>query len=1020
MNVIYLASGTILFPALLVSGQVDASDTNVSAGLVATYRAASGSNSVEVCRIEPTIAFYLRPGESPHPRIASGAWQGEWRGHIQVLRAGAYRFSARVVGRLRVRVGERDVLVAIGSTEQAEVIAGPSIELPAGDHVFRAEFTATENAALVQVFWESPSFTREPLPWMVVTHRQADETPQLARSQVQDRGRFLVEEFSCVACHKPGPRDELPKQLGRREGPDLSRVGERAYAGWIYHWLANPQAFRAQAVMPRMFAENAHGEVERYAVARFLVSLGGPLQPARKPPNENDVKNSVRRGERVFGRVGCAVCHAAPDGKKSFAELKHLGSKTTPDKLAQYLQNPLAIDSSGRMPQMSLDGGEANDLARFLCESTDDAIRRDLREPPGPDSVRAVFRELGPDEKESEKFQSLSQDERIVALGRRLVESKGCANCHRIAPGGQVLPPLVTAPAFDVLRNSAKQSAGCLMPANMLQGHNRTAPRYALNAEHRKCIQAFLTEASDGPGAPAPAVAVQATMRRLNCTGCHARDGQGGLTAENVDELRRHESAQDAESIAPPPLTEVGAKLRTPWLRDVLVNGRRARPWMGLRMPQFGSAHVGGLPELLAAADGAEPSDAIQRFAYDPAHVEAGRLLVGKKGFGCISCHDIAGQPNTGTRGPDLASMNERVRYDWYRRWLDDPQRMQPGTRMPTVFQNGTTAIKAVLDADASAQSDSIWEYLSLGANLPLPEGLERPHGLVLDAKDRPMIVRTFMPDAGSRAVAVGFPAGVSFAYDTAQCRLAYGWTGGFVEASPIWQNRGGSPATVRGPRFWNAPAGLPWEFTDSPAQLPDWTGRVSDPALGAPLPEGKVFEGQPRLRFRNYAMSRDGVPAFRYSLGLPPSDGATQSTVEIHERFSPRQELAGVGVERRFKVRSTRSCTGWLVVAQNSDVVQVLDAVGESRQVDPAAALADLPTAGHSLLLNQGPSGVQIVSLLAAPNDTRWNYVVAENDRRLVLRVPIERADHDCEIAVVIWSPYRNEPAMIRELLSK
>src|SRR5207249_3684526 len=108
-----------------------------------------------------------------------------------------------------------------------------------------------------------------------------------------------------------------------------------------------------------------------------------------------------------------------------------------------------------------------------------------------------------------------------------------------------------------------------------------------------------------------------------------------------------------------------------------------------------------------AAADGVEPNDAIRQFAYNAEHVEVGRFIVGKKGLGCISCHDIAGRPNTGTRGPDLANMKERVRYDWYKRWLDDPQRMQPGTRMPTVFPNGSSALKELLGGSGEAQSDA-------------------------------------------------------------------------------------------------------------------------------------------------------------------------------------------------------------------------------------------------------------------------------------------------------------------------
>src|SRR5207302_2635537 len=136
-------------------------------------------------------------------------------------------------------------------------------------------------------------------------------------------------------------------------------------------------------------------------------------------------------------------------------------------------------------------------------------------------------------------------------------------------------------------------------------------------------------------------------------------------------------------------------------------------------MPQFGGANVGGLPEALASLEGTTPDDAVHKVALTEPKVRAGRLLVGKQAFGCISCHDIAGIPNTGTRGPDLASMSQRVRYDWYRSWLEQAQRMQPGTRMPTVFAEGKSLMPQLLGGSADAQADAIWTYLSLGKNLP-------------------------------------------------------------------------------------------------------------------------------------------------------------------------------------------------------------------------------------------------------------------------------------------------------------
>ncbi len=704
---------------------------------------------------------------------------------------------------------------------------------------------------------------------------------------------------------------------------------------------------------------------------------------------------------------------ARTNEKQAVAELTGLGSKTTPDRLAQYLQNPLAIDPSGRMPHMGLDGGEARELAYFLCESTREGVDRDLPAPPNAELVVAAYTRLTGADDDLAKFKSLDADQQLKALGERLVAAKGCANCHRIAPDGKQPPP-IAAPSLATLRRPAVHDRGCLRPESASAGSS--APHYALAAEHRASIRAFLSEASAGAGSPAPTFAAEVTLHRFNCIGCHARFGQHGLTAEMTEELKKFEEAQDAESIQPPPLTEVGAKLRTGWLRGVLVQGMRARPWMGLRMPQFGEANIGHLPDALAAADGVEPSDAIREFAYDAESVEAGRHLVGKKGFGCIGCHDIAGRASSGTRGPDLATMRERVRYDWYKRWLDDPQRMQPGTRMPTVFPNGTSALKTLLAGNGDAQSDAIWQYLSLGANLPLPEGLEPPRGLVLTPQDRPIVIRTFMPDTSAKAFAVGFPEGVAFAFDAAQCRLAYGWTGGFINASPIWDNRGGSPAAIQGPRFWTAPGGFPWSFTDSQnPQPPDWFAIEADTALGASLPEGQLPDGPSRLHFAGHTVLRDGRPAFRYSVNLAAN---SPQTVEIVEQFEPRQGTAGVSVVRRFAVRSPQQgVTGWLLIGRSQSPPRVLDAHGNTVAWDSQPEHTEQPTDRH-ILLASGPAGAMILSALAVPPGSQWSLDRRQNQWHVALRTPPAQTAEPQSLTVAIRSPYRNDPAMIRAMV--
>ena len=286
---------------------------------------------------------------------------------------------------------------------------------------------------------------------------------------------------------------------------------------------------------------------------------------------------------------------------------------------------------------------------------------------------------------------------------------------------------------------------GCLDP----KPDGAKVPTFKLDPTEREALVAFVQKGLAGAGSPAPAYQARAALRRFNCLNCHQRDGEGGISTELADQMRQLERAENADDVRPPVLTGVGHKTRTSWMKAVLTQNGRARPWMQLRMPQYGEPNVVFLPAAVAALEGTTTDDTVHRVERTTAKVAAGRDIIGKGGLGCISCHDIGGVANTGTRGPDLATINQRVRYEWYERWLSQPLRMAPGTRMPQAFVDGRSTLSTVLNGDPKKQAEAMWSYLALGPGLSLPDGLEPPKGLVVAVKDRAELLRTFMPDAG-------------------------------------------------------------------------------------------------------------------------------------------------------------------------------------------------------------------------------------------------------------------------------
>lgn len=992
---------TLLIDPSPARAQVDADDLRL--GLIGIYRDVTKPTAMEIVQLDPHIALHLNKGDAPHPRLAASGGNYRWEGYLNVLRAGEYQFSVALRGKVRVLVGNKEVLSAENLADSSGVIEGASGRLESGFQPIVVEFTRAPGAARLQLFWKAPFFHKEPVPHQAFKHDPAKAPARLATDRQIERGRFLVEELSCAKCHQATGIDAVA--LDSRQGPDLTGVADRVFPGWIYRWLQDPQKVHPGAVMPRMFSATATGRAEAYAVTRFLMSL---CKPSRPFPKVNE-QVSAKRGERLFTTTGCIACHA--EGKKDAAwtfvlpgrtfPLESLTNKTTAARLAIYLQDPLAVDPSGRMPKVPLDGQEIADLAAFLCSGEpDETARRLPAQPPNDEFGRIVERMDGHTRL---ALRELSDEKRWVELGRQVAIEKRCTSCHELLVNGKHLESKATSSTFADLRKSSLKTKGCV---SVKSSEVTRWPRFALNAAEVDAVQSFVREGSTGANSPAPGHAARSALARFNCLACHARDGEGGLTTEVTEQLRRLEKAEFAEAVNPPPLTGVADKLQLDWLRKVLLQTGRARPWMGLRMPQFGKANVGKLAEHLCALEGVKAQNEISQVALTPAKIEAGRHLVGKSAFGCVTCHDLAGIPAAGTRGPDLASMNQRVRYDWYRRWMEQAQRMQPGTRMPTVFPDGVSTVTNVLGGNADAQAEAIWAYLSLGAGLPLPEGIGTPKGRVLAVRDRPTVLRTFMPDSGTKSIAVGYAGGVSAVFDAAACRLAYAWSGNFLDVSPVWDNRGGAAAKVLGSKFWTAPQGFPWAANAS-NDPPDFMKQRTDPERGAALAEGKTFTGDYHLFFNGYSTDKLGIPIFRYEFDGP------QSRIRVEERPLPLRSSAGDGLARHFNIDKRAKQNLWLLVAESSRIGW-LNREGHALDFMLTDRI-ELPT--HHIATSGGSGRMILFVLKEVPSESRWVVRRLGSTSQLLLRLPADESP--ARVSLHIWSAYRDEPALVKEILS-
>jgi hypothetical protein len=236
---------------------------------------------------------------------------------------------------------------------------------------------------------------------------------------------------------------------------------------------------------------------------------------------------------------------------------------------------------------------------------------------------------------------------------------------------------------------------------------------------------------------------------------------------------------------------------------------------------------------------------------------EALRMVGNKAGFACITCHGIKHHRSQAeSKGPNLSLIASRVTYEWFVRWMRNPQRMKPGVAMPAFFA-------AESPERQQHGIDTLWDYFVQGEGMELPEELRvDPKQFVLQPSRRPMVQRVYirLPNGREllRAICVGLPNGLSYCLDAETCQLAYVWTGGFLDMAPHWKNQSGSPTPAVGETVYlpSADHGL----------------RIGDLA---PI-------------FRGYQLV-NGVPRFEFSFG----DTAVQLLIDAPRPSQLRQSYS-------------------------------------------------------------------------------------------------------------------------------
>lgn len=574
-------------------------------------------------------------------------------------------------------------------------------------------------------YWETPILKGVEI-YATCNTCHSEETV-LKHAKPFTKAKQLVLESGCFGCHEIKGYSDAPKI-----GPSLNALTGKTTPSWIYRWVQDPRAYNPHTRMPDFRFSGEEAE----AVTAYLVSISNESGYSPLAPGGAYRGGNSQRGKELFQSVGCQACHVVGQDTRvreergtSYdiaPELTRVGSKVNPEWLFDWIRNPRHYNPTTRMPSLRLSDDEARHLVAYLM-----TLQDDRRFPPSsldlsnPDKIlrgKALIREYGcagcHEIKGMENEGKVSVN--LSDFGRKKVEQMDFGNTRELPHDAE----------FDYEENPDGTVAVKHTWSGWVYGKLKNArlyvtdrivqkmPVFRFSDEEIRLIRAFLVSMTRDVPLPTyqrsltKRVADLEAGRRLtvhyNCIQCHTVEERGGFI----------QTLYEDPGLGPPPLPETqGAKVQEQWLHAFLKNPTTVRPWLKLRMPtfQFSEDEIAKVQKYFLAMSKQD----FELRDYTATVMEAKYLAPGRKLFElyqCAKCHPTGSadlsELSASDLAPDLALAYRRLKPDWIVEWIIDPQKLQPGTRMPTFFYEGVAPDQETLGGDVREQAKALSAHI--------------------------------------------------------------------------------------------------------------------------------------------------------------------------------------------------------------------------------------------------------------------------------------------------------------------
>jgi mono/diheme cytochrome c family protein len=252
------------------------------------------------------------------------------------------------------------------------------------------------------------------------------------------RGRSLIRELNCAACHEVSPQ-----LAGTKQGPSLARAAEKLAPEVLFHkpnnssaWMVAHQSW-IYMQMPQ-FSLSDESATKITAYLQSLVAAGN-----RRVYTQDSLPPPRPEGLELIKAARCGNCHSLAearggvrDPEEPFFSTAEIGpslvrihERVSAEWIADYLAEPHAWYPETRMPAYSLSRSERQQIADWLiATSQSDFGPGDLELPAGV----------------SGQLQQPSAE--LIAAGRTEFVGQGCAGCH--STGDEQVPARLVGPSL--------------------------------------------------------------------------------------------------------------------------------------------------------------------------------------------------------------------------------------------------------------------------------------------------------------------------------------------------------------------------------------------------------------------------------------------------------------------------------------------------------------------------------------------------------------------------------------------